>query len=211
MVRVDAMERILSDQIDTTKDVYAELRTLRMTKNQQRQEENDSDHQELMSMLNVVLQSIEELTKKVENRYEVQQPAPPEPHEHARGDVERIKISEPGSKHEKSVLKFLQGVLEARMETCQMKIQHLVEHQPCRPRGFKEGYIRAGELSMGCVFCGARGKHSSDSCPEIADSKRRTNGKVSEILAKVFPPQDDGTSLSDLRETRYCASYGGKN
>ncbi|KAK5973996.1 hypothetical protein GCK32_016716, partial [Trichostrongylus colubriformis] len=68
MVRVDAMERILSDQIDATKDVYAELRALRTTKNQHQQEENDSDHQKLMNMLNIVLQSIEELTKKVENR-----------------------------------------------------------------------------------------------------------------------------------------------
>ncbi|VDO64133.1 unnamed protein product [Heligmosomoides polygyrus] len=55
----------------------------------------------------------------------------------------------------------------------EIRIASLQKQQPCRPQEYSVGLDRANEARMRCVFCGSHGKHYSDSCTRIRDSKRR--------------------------------------
>ncbi|XGW34116.1 hypothetical protein V3C99_018142, partial [Haemonchus contortus] len=188
IIRMEAVENIVADQLASIKDFYAELRILQTTILQNELQERKLDEEIVLASLNAVKNSVDELTKRMDS-YPMRrssEPAIPQPTqntiEHQRrpepakqDQAERIKIKlpEPGSKYEKSVLKFLQGLMEARKQVNEKRVKDLLKKLQCRPREFKQGLGRDKEAHMGCVFCGARGIHYSDSCPILPDSTRR--------------------------------------
>ncbi|XGW10199.1 hypothetical protein V3C99_012019, partial [Haemonchus contortus] len=59
------------------------------------------------------------------------------------------------------------GRLEAELTEVSRRRRGLVRRKVCRPREYLAGIYRRQVEEVPCVFCGALGRHYSDSCSQI--------------------------------------------
>ncbi|XGW25703.1 hypothetical protein V3C99_006816 [Haemonchus contortus] len=77
------------------------------------------------------------------------------------------------SPEEAESLNYVRRTMLTKIQALQSRIQSLEKGRPCPTRRYIRGVYKIEESKMRCSFCGACGRHYSDSCPRIRDSVRR--------------------------------------
>ncbi|VDO04164.1 unnamed protein product [Haemonchus placei] len=187
LVSQEDVERIAKDQLEGIEEFFGTLRPLKAETLSQERALHESTYKEVLKAINsmdLAMKRVQEEVGKMERA-----PAPPAPVMvdvaiEARPDDERARIAdnvefmeavheEEESDEEDAALGREIERLEAELAQVSRRRRELARRKVCRPREYLAGIYRREEEEMPCAFCGALGRHYSDSCNRIRTGQER--------------------------------------